>query len=451
MEGRARSPDETPPDPPLWYPFPVGFLERLSRNSGELVNLSQPPIAEERSLVSISDPLMLERLGLTSPIGPRIDECTSMTYAAVFRSISIIASNIAGLDFGAYRTEANGIKTKVPSFLDDPYKPRPDMPPILSKFEWHELMMIHLLLHGNFYAEKMKNAAGMVIALNPIHPRCVHVEWDNTYWGGKKYTAYGDDGKQHVGGAERFIQIMGISLDGLRGISVLSAARLGIGIGLVGDESAYQMFDRGATISGMVTPRDGEELSDDDVTQVKRFIANSMTGAENTGDIAVINRRLEFMKWTMSAQDAQFLESRTFQIDEIGRWFGIPSHLLNLSQKSTSWGPGIEQQNIGLARYTLQPWTNRVSSRLSMLVPRGQTVEYLYDTFLRPEPQSHITSILAQISGGLITPNEGRQMMNMAPIVNGDELKGGNPIVAPVEAPISDEIGSELESENEED
>lgn len=379
--------------------------------------------SEERNLVSISNPLLFERLGMVGFNGPNITEQRAMSYAACYRAISIIASSIAGLDFSVVRTAGNGVKTKIASFLDDPYRPRPDMDPVLTRFEWHELMYTWLLLHGNFIALKLVNGAGNVSALQPIHPLMVAVSWDDSYAGGKKYTVTDVKGVRHVGGAERFVHIMGLSLDGLVGISVVTAARLGIGIGLVGDESAYAMFNKGATVSGIVMPREGEELTDTDVQTVKRHVSSTMTGAENTGEIAVMNRRLELMKWNMSAVDSQFLESRTFQIDEIGRWFGIPSHLLNLSQKSTSWGPGIEQQNIGLAKYTLKPWTDRGASRLSLLVPRGELAEYSYESFLRPEPVVEQQSIIDAINGGLITPNEGRQRLNLPPIAGGENLR----------------------------
>lgn len=386
------------------------------------VALSTPP-TEDRNLVSISDPLLFERLGLVGFGGPEVTEHKAMTFAACYRAVSIIASSIAGLEFGVVRTGENGLKERIASPLDDPYRLHPEHDPVLTKFEWHELMFVWLLLHGNFFAMKLKNGAGVTTAWQPIHPRMVGVEWDSSYVGGKKYTVTDVHGQRFTGGSEKFLHIMGISLDGLVGVSVITAARLGIGIGLAGDEAGYQMFNRGSSVSGIVSPREGEELTDHDVQVIKRHINDSMTGAENTGTIGVINRRLDLMKWNMSAADAQFLESRTFQIDEIGRWFGIPSHLLNLSQKSTSWGPGIEQQNIGLAKYTLKPWTDRASSRLSLLVPRGHVAEYSYDSFLRPEPVIEQTALIAGIAGGLFTPNEARQKLNLPPIAGGDELR----------------------------
>jgi HK97 family phage portal protein len=134
-----------------------------------------------------------------------------------------------------------------------------------------------------------------------------------------------------------------------------------------------------------------------------------------------MNKRLKFQAWQLSAADAQFLESRTFQIDEVGRWFGLPPHLLGLTEKSTSWGQGIAEQNRGLARYTLKAWTGRIEGRLTLLLASpARTAEFDYAAFIAPSPEDEIKLLIEQVNSGLLTLNEARKIRNMPALAGGD-------------------------------
>jgi HK97 family phage portal protein len=117
------------------------------------------------------------------------------------------------------------------------------------------------------------------------------------------------------------------------------------------------------------------------------------------------------------------MASRSFNIDEIGRWYGVPPHLLGLTEKATSWGQGIAEQNRGLARYTLTPWTTRIEQRLSRLIAGRKLVEFDYTAFVAPSPEDEIALLLNQVNGGLITVNEARRIRNMPAVEGGDVLR----------------------------
>lgn len=139
-----------------------------------------------------------------------------------------------------------------------------------------------------------------------------------------------------------------------------------------------------------------------------------MTGQGNAGNIAVINRRLKVHPWSLSAEDAQFLQSRQFQIEEIARWFGVPPHLLMQTEKSTSWGAGIAEQNLGLGRHTLMPWTVRLEQRLTRdLNGARRTAEFDFANLERPSPKDEVGLIVAQVSAGLMSVNEGRAIRGL--------------------------------------
>jgi HK97 family phage portal protein len=144
-----------------------------------------------------------------------------------------------------------------------------------------------------------------------------------------------------------------------------------------------------------------------------------LTGVENAGAIAVINRKLKFTPWTLSNEDAQFLQSRQFQIEEIARWFGIPPFELMQTDKQTSWGTGIEAQQRGLARTVLSPWANRLEQRLSRLLPKNQFAEFEFAALERGNPADEIRLLIEQVNAGLLTKNEARAIRNLPPLPEG--------------------------------
>ena len=118
----------------------------------------------------------------------------------------------------------------------------------------------------------------------------------------------------------------------------------------------------------------------------------------------------------MSPEDSQFIQGRAFQVEEVARWYGIPPHLLAQTEKQTSWGTGVSEQNRGLARYTLEPWTTRVQQRLSRLLPPNRKCEFDFTAFVQPDPETEIKLLIEQVQAGLITTNEARRIRNMPPL-----------------------------------
>jgi HK97 family phage portal protein len=397
----------------------MGLGGWFARHNGlDTVTATQEPSADERAL-SVADPMLAFLLGYSVPGAPLVSESTALTLSAVYRAVSIVAGSIGSLPLRTLETTSQGQKQRVPSFLDnvggDRYTP----------VEFAELATVHLLMRGNAYLQHIYDRSGRLVSLYPVPPICVTPEWDFSLPGDKafKVNALGMDGRPE---AETFdsrtmTQIMGPSLDGLRGLSCIEQARLSFGTGLAGEKSANRQFNNGAMIGGLVSPADSEDdLDAAEAKTVKDAINRSMLGPENAGDIAVVSKALKFQSWQMSAQDAQFIESRTFSVDEVGRWFGVPPHLLGLVEKSTSWGQGIAEQNRGLARYTLTSWTGRIEQRLTRLLPAGRFAEFDYTAFVKPSPEDEIGLLIQQVNSGLLTLNEARAIRNMGPLPGGD-------------------------------
>lgn len=368
-------------------------------------------------MISVSDPVLAEFLGAGTPnyAGVVIGEGSALGLSAVWRAVSLVSGTIAQLPMRTVR-DVDGTRTRVTSFLDSPGGP--DGP---TKFEWTEMVLVHLLLHGNAYLAHVFNGAGALAALVPIHPLAVSVEPADVP-GGKRFTATLSDGTRRTFDATTMTHIPALSTDGVRGLSPISVARNSLGTAVAGDRAAARMFSNGALISGIVTPE--EDLAEDEAKVIKEGLNRKVSGWDNAGDIAVINRKLRFTPWTMSAEDAQFLQSRQFQVEEIARWYGIPPHALMQTEKQTSWGTGVAEQNRGLSRTVLAPWCARIEQRLSRLLPAPRFVEFDMAGLERGSPAEEIDLLIKQVDSGLLTLNEARRIRNLPPVPGGDAFRG---------------------------
>jgi HK97 family phage portal protein len=357
--------------------------------------------------------------------------------AAVWRAVSLISGSIAGLPLQTMRTIDTERTQQVTSFLDDrPAGPLSDLTP----FEWTETILLHRLLHGNAYLAHVFNGAGAVIGLVPFHPMAVTPEWERRegrLTGRKIFNVTTDDGRLTVFDDTEMTHIPGMSSDGLRGYSPLWVARNSFGKSIASDRAAARMFSNGAMISGMVTP--DEDFDEDEAKEIKAQVDRKVSGWENAGQIAVINRKLKFTPWTMTSADAQFLESRVFEVEEVGRWFGLLPIHLSQTEKQTSWGTGVAEQHRGLARFTFQPHTKCIEQRISRVMARPRFVRYDYGEILQPAHEQLIPLVISQVKAGLMTPNEGRKKLGLDTIEGGDELRTDTAPAAAETAPAEPE------------
>jgi HK97 family phage portal protein len=384
-----------------------------------------PWVRRERNLISISDPALAAFFGMgASYSGVAVSESTALGLSSVYRAVSLIAGTLAGLPLRTVR-EVGERRERVASFLDDPGEVAD-----LTPFEWRETVHAHLLLHGNAFLAHVYNGGGGLAGLVPIHPLAVQIDPPPRVAGDqlippRTYKVSLQDGHRRTFTPATMTHIPALRLDGLRGLSPISVARNSLGIAIAGDRAAGKLFSDGALISGVVTPE--EDFEPGDAEKIRADLNAHVSGWENAAQIAVINRKLKFTPWQMSAEDAQFMASRAFQVEEVARWYGVPPHLLMQTDKQTSWGTGVAEQNRGLARFTLAPWAQRVEQRLSRLLPAPRFVEYDFAGLVRPSPEQEIPLLIQQVNAGLMTPNEARALRNMDPLPGGDELRTPDP------------------------
>lgn len=364
----------------------------------------EPP--EEHSTISIADPNILTLFGAGPNLaGVSVSETTALGLSAVYRSVSLIAGGIATLPLRTVQ-ERNGITQRVPSWLDTPGFG-------LTKFELIETTLLHLLLHGNAFLAHVYGGAGQLIAVNPIHPLAVGIDVDKQ--GNKTYRVSLNDGTQQTFNDHTMTHIRSLSLDGVRGLSPLTLARNGaFGTAIAADRTAAKLFGNGMLPSAIASF--DEETTEEDAKAIKDGLNSRVAGVENAGQIALINRKVTITPWQLSPEDAQWIQSREFQIEEIARIYGVPATLIGLSDKQSSWGTGIREMHQAMARWTFMPWTTRIEQRLSLLLPANRKAEFDYRDLLAPDPETEINLLLAQVQAGLLTNAEARAILNRPPL-----------------------------------
>lgn len=355
----------------------------------------------------------------------------ALSISAFWRGMQVISQSIAGMTLRTVSEATPGVVKPVSSIFDEPEGPYGR-----TKFEWLETSVLFMALQGDVFYRHRWTGAGSLYALEIIPSQNVSVTWGRPAGeaqedggtvppvGGKWYRVTYTDGpfagRQEVIDAREMTQIPYVSLDGLRGMSILTLARRGLSTAISGDRAADRMFRSGARVAGMVTPDDDLEL--DEANEARRQIDNATAGVENTGKIALFNRKLTFTPWMLSAADAQFLQSRQHSVEEMARWTGVPPHLLMQTAKATSWGSGLAEQNEGLSRYTLNGWTARLEPHYSRLLPRPRRVEFDYFNLTRPTFAELVHLMIEATGGPVYTSNEGRSVLGLAPVPGGDEL-----------------------------
>lgn len=383
-----------------------------------ILNRSTPAldsVVEYRSgLISIGDPAFADYFGLGVPnyTGAPVGEQSALSVSPVWRAVSLIVQTVASLPAGAVQHNPDGTRAKVPSWIDNPGGVVG-----LTPFEFWETTLLHLLLHGNSFGLQVRNAAGGMMGIQPLHPTAVSVRRENLM---KIYRVTMEDGKVEEFTDNEVIHTPAMSTDGIRGLGPIQIARNSLGVTIAADRATGRMFSQGAFLQGIITPE--EDVSETEAKEIKAQLDAKMAGWDNAGGFAMVNRKLKFQPWMMTNHDAQFLESRQFQVEEVARWFGVPPYELMQTEKQTSWGTGIEVQQRGLSRQVIGPWVRRIEMRMSTLLPDNRQLEFEFAALERPTPEQEIRLLIEQVNAGLLTPNEARAIRNLPGLPGGDAL-----------------------------
>ena len=354
-----------------------------------------------------------------SSSGKVVNEKTAMQMTAVYSCVRILSEAIAGLPLFVYKYGDDGSKDK---YLHHPLwrvlhdEPNPEM----TSFVFRETMMNHLLLTGNAYAQIIRNARGDVVALYPLMPDRMTVDRDSQ---GRLYYRY----RKSSGDApevsknkpndvilepSEVLHILGLGFDGLVGYSPIAMAKNAVGLAIAAEEYGAKFFANGAAPSGVLehpgTLKDPE--------RIRESWQSTFGGSANSNKIAVLEEGLKYTPIAISPEQAQFLETRKFQINEIARIFRVPPHMLADLEKSSF--SNIEQQSLEFVKYTLDPWVIRWEQAMnkSLLLEsekRDVFTKFNVDGLLRGDYQSRMTGYATARQNGWMSSNDIRQLENL--------------------------------------
>jgi len=374
-----------------------------------------------------------------STSGKSVTERSAMQMTAVYACVRILSEAIAELPLHLYRYNDTGGKEKAIDhtlyhLLHD--EPNPEM----SSFVFRETLMTHLLLWGNAYAQIIRNGKGEVIALYPLMPNKMTVDRDEKGQLFYTYTRSNEEAPTMEGSTVKLkpsdvLHIPGLGFDGLVGYSPIAMAKNAIGMAIACEEYGAKFFANGAAPSGVLEHPGVIK----DPAKVRESWNSTFGGSGNAGKVAVLEEGMKYTPISISPEQAQFLETRKFQINEIARIFRVPPHMVGDLEKSSF--SNIEQQSLEFVKYTLDPWVIRWEQSLSRsLLSNADKKIYFFkfnvEGLLRGDYASRMTGYATARQNGWMSANDIRELENLDRIpaeqggdlylINGNMLPLGN-------------------------
>lgn len=349
--------------------------------------------------------------------GMTVSEESALCFGAVWSCVRIISETIATLGWHLIRELPDGTRERtVNTDLDRLLNAQAN--PEMTAFSWRETALAHCLLWGNHYTEIRRDYAGRVLGLYPIHPASVKPDRDAS--GALIYRIWQDGAGEAILPARDVIHLHGIGYDGIVGLSVVAYARQSIGVGLALDEFGASFYANGAHV-GAALKHPGK-LSQQAKDYLKSSFAEAHAGASKAHKTIVLEEGMDVVKLSMSMVDAQFLESRKFQVSEICRWFRVPPHKVADLDRATF--SNIEAQSIEFVQDTILPWCRRLEQEIdAKLIGQWRTTSRLnIDTLLRGDIVSRFNAYENGRLGGWLSINDVRRLENMNPIPAGGDV-----------------------------
>ena len=354
----------------------------------------------------------------SSTSGKRVNEKTALQMTAVYSCVRILSETLANLPLHVYETTEVGRKKATNHALYNLLHNEPNNE--MTSFIFRETLMTHLLLWGNAYAQIIRNGKGDVLGLYPLMPDKMNVDRDdsNTIF----YEYLTSDGTRVKLTTQDVLHIPGLGFDGLVGYSPIAMAKNAIGMSMAAEEYGAKFFSNGATPSGILehpgTVKNAEAM--------RESWTRGFSGS-NSHKVAILEEGMKYTPISISPNEAQFLETRKFQINEIARIFRVPPHMVGDLEKSSF--SNIEQQSLEFVKYTLDPWVIRFEQAFNRRLLKEQEkpqfyVKFNVDGLLRGDYQSRMNGYAVGRQNGWMSANDIRALENLdrIPVEEGGDL-----------------------------
>ncbi len=352
--------------------------------------------------------------------GEPVSEAGILGLSAVWACVNLLAGTIASLPLMVYRVTGEGdrrVERNHPLYRLLHDSPNYDQ----TSTDFWEFQSAAVELWGNAYARIVRDDTARIIGLVPIRPDWVQVRRVS---GGSIEYQWTEDGRTFRERDTDMLHIRGFGGSPLGGMSTLHFGRNTFGLARSVDKAAGTTFRNGLRPSGALTFSNW--LSAEQRNIARTTLIDQHTGALNSGKPMILEGDTKWTPFTINPEDAQMLESRRFSIEEICRFFGVPPHMVGHTEKSTSWGTGLEQQTLGFVKFTLRRRLKRIEQALEkqLLTPaeraRGLIIEFNLEGLLRGDSAGRAAFYQTMLQIGAMTINEVRSLENRPPVDGGD-------------------------------
>ena len=343
--------------------------------------------------------------------GVTVNETTALQYSAVYAAVRLLSESVASLPLHTYERLETGKQRAyghpVAGLLSTSVNPQ------LSSYGFRETMMGHTLTYGNGYAEIVRNGNGEPVQLLPITPDRVRVEQDTD--GSVTYMV---DESIRLSQLDMF-HIAGLGFDGLVGYSPVQLSKQSIGLGLGSEQFGGAFFGNSARPAGVHTHPN--RLSKEAKENLRDSWQSTMGGSSNSGRTAILEEGVGFTSIGLSNEDAQYLQTRQFQVVEIARWYGVPPHMIASMEAATF--SNIEHQGIEFVTYSLRPWLVRWEQEIRRKLFSNDVYfsEFQVDGLLRGDAKTRYDGYRIARETGWLSVNEIRALENLEPVDGGDQ------------------------------
>ena len=357
----------------------------------------------------------------------------ALTQATVWACVRILSESIAQLPIRTQQRNGSqwaDIDHDVLGLLAEPNDWQ-------TQHEWMSGMVAWTELQGDGYSLKRQGRTGPVSQLLPLDSEKVEVKLTKDW--ALEYTYNGEPIP-----ASQMLHLRNFGTNGYQGASTIKNNGNAIGLALAMEEHGAGVFKHGAGIDKVIVAP--HNLDDESFERLTREWNSKYSGSGNAHKTPILEGGLDVKTIGMTNDDSQWLDSRKFSKSEIATVFGIPDFMLNSTEKSTTWGSGLEQLSRSFVRFTLQPRMNRISQTLArelLAEDERSTIRFVFDTdqMTMGEFESRMTGYSTAIQAGVLSPNETREIEGRNPRDGGDEYL----------TPMNMTTGTEPEIEEEED
>lgn len=403
------------------------MFDRSLPQRSEPPRLTLAPEIKNSQIAASSEFYQMYNSGVSSA-GTAVNEKTAMQISAVYRCVGLIGGAIAITPLNFYKRSENDEREKVKHDLWWLLNEQPNN--MYSAAVFWEYLLSSLLLHGDAFAiiQRRNNYSPVITGFEAIHPLAVTVDVLKERL---VYTVHRKNGSKQVLDQDDMLHVPNIGFDGTRGLSnIKNALRQSGGIALAADQYSADFFKNGArpdfvlTAEGKVSPEQAE--------MIRTTWADRHTGSGKHHLPAILHGGINVKELTMTAEDAQLLTTRQFQIEDIARIFGVPPFMIGRNEKTSSWGSGIEQMGIGFVKYTLAPYIVKIQQEVNRKCFRNITYFCEFNTAglergdIKTRYEAYRIAIGRAGEPGFKTPNEVRKLENEPPKPGGDTLSSGN-------------------------